>query len=326
MGNIPILPPDDNEPKTEPVHSLFGVNAVDAFSEFSRHSANRQIEDDLVTVMDVDKGFTDWQNDTLSHPETGFLSIRGKDAKGLYEAFQEQAEAKYLELTDGLGNSNQRALFERRFMQHSQRSEKRIAAHEAREVDLHRRTSLGESSVRETRRAVELMNEGNEAGAADAVEMANGFLGQSLSGMAHEQRMEAEQMLTSGFHGEVFKHQLGQDPLSAAQYLFKNQKQIRPDVYSQLQQAARRKMDKAEGRSLFVDVYRLDTELPDLLISIDASDATEEQKAIASEMAEDHILGEQAEQVGREKQQIEAAEMAARSGLQMIDAGVSYEE
>lgn len=41
MGKIPILPPKDNEAKTDPIVSLFGVNSVDDFSELTQH-ANRQ--------------------------------------------------------------------------------------------------------------------------------------------------------------------------------------------------------------------------------------------------------------------------------------------
>ena len=275
MGEIPIYTSKEKPAVAEPVVPLFSRDAVEGVSELARHYEKRQMQDDQVTAIGVEQTHAQWQDAYLDHPETGFLTRRGADAKGGFEAFQTEAERKYLELNDGLENANQRALFEKRFQDRVGQAQDRVAAHEAREADVHRRTVLGDASIREARRAVDLATEGNADGADQAMGMAARFLGQSLGDLPVDQQDEARRMLVSSFHGEVFNRRLDDDPLAAAQYLFVNQKSIDPAIYDQYQQTANQRIELAQGRELFNRFYAPDSYLEDIFVTIDTADAAD---------------------------------------------------
>lgn len=326
MGKIPILPPKNNQTTPNSISSLFNAGGVDGFSELTQHANKRQMEDDLVTVMDVEGSFALWEDEVLNDPDTGFLTRQGRDAKGLFETYQSAAELKYLELNDGLKNGIQQAMFETRFQQKLQRSAEQVAAYEAREVDVHRRTTLGEASITETRRAVELMKDGDVAGAADRLDMAGRFLRQSMSGLPIDQKDEAQHMLLGGYHSEVFTNQLEDGPEGASAYLVEHQSEIEPHLFDHLFQLVTDKSEKAEGEALFESLYSSGVGLPEIIQTIDASDAPDRQKAIARELAEDQNATEQAEQVGLVKQRLQRSEQASNSAVQLIDQGTAFDQ
>ncbi|NQW01671.1 MAG: hypothetical protein HQ483_18350 [Rhodospirillales bacterium] len=325
MGNIPTYRSHENLTVAEPHVPLFSRDAIDGVSELARHYEKRQMQDDLVTVLDVEQKFSQWQDAYLDHPESGLLARRGADARGGYGTFVAEAARKFLALNDNLENPTQRALFEKRYQDRLARAQDRVAAHEANEVDVHRRRVLGEASITETRRAIELINAGDTDGAGEAMDMASRFLGQSLSGVPAYQQDEARRLLVSGFHGAVFNQRLDEDPIAAEQYLSANRKAIDPVIYERLQQTANRRIETVQGRELFETVYNPQADLSDILTAIDASDAPDPQKSIARDLAEDRWEIVQAEQFAFEMRQTQAIEDATYQAVLLIDDGASFE-
>jgi len=123
-----------------------------------------------------------------------------------------------------------------------------------------------------------------------------------MVGKTQEDYVATELALSSGYHGQVFKAKLAENPVVAQAYLANNRDAIDPAMLESLDVSATKTVDRRRGADILNSVYAADLTPEDINKLIEQSDGTEAQNALARQGADDQRALEIAQQKAAEHQ------------------------
>ncbi len=328
MGNIPTYVARERLNVTGPSAPLVSGQAVNELQRQAAHAEKREQQDGVVRSMKAVMAFSDWETDYQSNPETGLFHADGfkrDGAKGLYDKYQEDANAKYEEILGSLKGQDEQDLFTSRYQSRLDAGRNRVAAFEARETDAYRKGSLAAYAQSEIKHAVGLSQQGSADEANASLELAVSAKMVELETSSPAERDVAALNLRTAYHKEVFDGLVSNDPDGAQKYLKENRKDIDPTIYNNLESKGKARTDNAKGYGLFQTTYDPDKSLSEIYDRIDGGSATAERKTIAKQLVKDRRSIENADQAAAKREQAQGEQEAAKFAITLIDTGTAYD-
>jgi hypothetical protein len=240
---------------TAPSPDAFGAQVGATLARVSSAAATtmanaERTRNDQVAVLRATSQLTAWENERLYNPETGALTIRGKDAQSVLDVVPGEFDTRAGELAAELSNDEQRFQFERFRLQRQTAIDYSLRRHVYGEMQQLDRDEFKGFVANMTSNAIANADQPALVGAAlgELTQRTEEFA--RRQGLGPEQRKQMIEEARTNVHSGVISRFLSQDKDQAAQVYY-------DEVKEQIGGEARERIEKAlEAGTLRVNAQR----------------------------------------------------------------------